>query len=162
MAEVIYPTKNLIPSYYDCLSAVAAEKIYIETIKPYPLEQVSKFQGGLIEKNGPVYYAVEDNKVIGWCDIFPKDNPRQSHRGGLGMGLLEAYRGKGLGSQLLEATLSKAEEFGLEKVELTVYTENKRAIELYKKFGFIEEGLIKSFRKIDGKTFDALMMAKFL
>lgn len=78
------------------------------------------------------------------------------------MGLLSAYRGQGLGSSLLEKTLEKAKEFGLEKVELSVYTSNVNAIALYRKFGFTEEGLIKHYRKLDGQYFDCLSMAKFL
>lgn len=78
------------------------------------------------------------------------------------MGLLPEYRGKGIGSKLLEKVLDRGREFGLEKIELHVYTSNQAAIALYKKFGFEEEGLIKKYRKLDGKYFDCLAMAKFL
>lgn len=162
MAEVIYGDLKLIPSYYECLRRVAAERIYIEMIEPPPLEKVIGFQTELIQKNGPVFYAVDNGQVVGWCDIFPFSNPRQVHRGGLGMGLLAAYRGQGIGSLLLNKTLEKAKEFGLEKVELNVYTSNTNAIALYKKMGFTEEGLIKHYRKLDGQYFDCLSMAKFL
>ena len=56
---------------------------------------------------GPVYYAVEGEKVVGWCDVFPINNPRQSHRGGLGMGILPGYRGKGIGFDQIRADLNK-------------------------------------------------------
>ena len=72
--------------------------------------------------------------------MFPESNPRQSHRGGLG--ILPEYRGLGIGSRLLEKVIEKAKEFGLEKIELHVYTSNKPAVALYRKFGFEEEGLI--------------------
>ena len=78
------------------------------------------------------------------------------------MGLLPEYRGQGLGSKLLASVLEHAKKFGLEKVELHVYTSNISAIALYKKFGFEEEGLIKKYRKLDGKYFDSLAMGKFL
>lgn len=162
MTTVIYGDIKLIPSYHECLRTVAAERVYIEMLEPPPLEKVIGFQTELIQKNGPVFYAVDGEKVIGWCDVFPFSNPRQAHRGGLGMGLLANYRGQGLGSLLLNKTLEKAKEFGLEKVELNVYTTNTNAIALYKKVGFIEEGLIKNYRKLDGRYFDSLVMAKFL
>lgn len=162
MVEVIYAKEELIPSYYECLKSVASERIYIEMTEPPPLEEVMEFQKELIKSQGPVFYAVSEVKVIGWCDIFPFDSPRQSHRGGLGMGILPAFRGKGIGSQLLASAMEQAKKFGLEKVELNVYTSNKNAAALYRKHGFEEEGLIKHYRKLDGKYFDCIVMAKFL
>ncbi len=131
-------------------------------LEPPPLEKVMGFQFELMKKQGPVYYAVLDRKVIGWCDIFPKDSPLQKHRGGLGMGLLPEFRGQGIGAALLTHTLDKAKSFGLEKVELNVYTTNTHAISLYKKNAFVEEGLIKRYRKLDGQYYDSISMAKFL
>ena len=78
------------------------------------------------------------------------------------MGLVPEFRGRGLGSKLLTKVLNHAKRFGLEKVELNVYTSNISAVALYKKFGFEQEGLIKKYRKLDGKYFDCLAMGKFL
>jgi putative acetyltransferase len=78
------------------------------------------------------------------------------------MGLLPEYRAKGIGTRLMQATLAKAKEFGLEKVELHVYSNNNAAIALYRKMGFEEEGLIKKYRKLDGGYTDCLLFAKFL
>lgn len=160
--EIVYPSEKYFASFHEALSSVARERVYIEMIEAPPLEKVSGFQKGLISKNGPVYYAIQNNRVVGWCDVFPEENPRQSHRGGLGMGLLPEFRGKGVGSKLLKAVLDHAKKFGLEKVELNVYTTNEPAIALYKKFGFEQEGLIRKYRKLDGKYFDCLAMGKFL
>ena len=78
------------------------------------------------------------------------------------MGVVKTHRGHGLGSQLMEAALAHSKKIGLEKIELTVYTENFAAIALYKKMGFANEGLVKKYRKLDGRYFDCLAMAKFL
>ena len=43
-------------------------------IEAHPFEKVREFQSGLIKKNGPIYYAVKDNEVVGWCDVFPEEN----------------------------------------------------------------------------------------
>jgi len=160
--KIVYPSEKYFPSFHKALSVVAKERVYLEMIEAPTLEKVSGFQKDLISKNGAAYYAVHDERVVGWCDIFPYANPRQSHRGGLGMGLLSEYRGRGIGAKLLDAVLKHAKSSGLEKVELHVYTSNAPAIALYKKFGFEQEGLIKNYRKLDGKYFDSLAMGKFL
>lgn len=160
--EIIYPSEKYFKSFHEALSIVAKERIYIEMIEAPPLEKVSSFQKSLISKDGPVYYAINNDQVVGWCDVFPEENPRQNHRGGLGMGLLPEFRGQGLGSKLLSSVLDHSKRFGLEKVELNVYTSNTAAVALYKKFGFEQEGLIKKYRKLDGQYFDCLAMGKFL
>ncbi len=159
MAEVIYANEKYFRSFYEALAAVAKERVYIEMLEPPRFEDVAAFQQGLIQKKGPIFYAVENNKVVGWADIFPDDNPRLAHRGSLGMGILPEYRNKGLGQKLLSSAIAKAREFGLEKIELNVYTSNVNAIKLYRKMGFIEEGLIKKYRKLDSQYFDCMVMA---
>lgn len=158
--RIVYPSEKYFESFHKALSSVAKERIYLEMLEAPPLEKVTGFQQELISQNGPVYYAIHNELVVGWCDIFPMSNPRMSHRGSLGMGLLAEYRGRGLGSLLLKATLQHAQKFGLEKVELDVYTSNLTALALYKKFGFEQEGLIKNYRKVDDRYFDCIMMAK--
>ena len=160
--QIVYPSEKYFQSFHAALGIVAKERVYLEMIEAPPLEKLIAFQTGLIGKNGSVYFALDGERVVGWCDIFPLENPRHNHRGGLGMGIIPELRGRGIGSRLLSATLDHAKKFGLEKVELNVYTSNIPAVALYKKFGFKEEGLIKNYRKLDGRYFDCLSMAKFL
>ena len=160
--KIIYPEERFFDSFREALQAVAAERIYIEMIEAPPLEKIRKFQGELIQKNGAVYYALEGDRVVGWCDVFASENPRHAHRGALGMGIVEGYRGQGIGSELLKAVIAHAKKIGLEKLELSVYSENTAAIALYKKFGFAEHGFIKNYRKLDGKYFHCIQMELFL
>ncbi len=162
MIEIIYANEKYFSSFHEAISVVAKERIYIEMIEAPPFEKVASFQRELISKNGPAYYALSGDKVVGWCDVFPEGNPRKNHRGGLGMGILPEFRGQGIGSQLLQKVIEHAKSFGLEKIELNVYSSNVSAIGLYKKFGFEQEGLIKKYRKLDGQYFDCLSMGKFL
>jgi RimJ/RimL family protein N-acetyltransferase len=160
--QVIYPTESLIPGFWQALDIVAKEKIFLEMVEAPSLEQVMKFQRKIIGFNGPIYYAMEGQRVVGWIDIFPIENPRQAHRGVLGMGLIPEVRGKGVGTLLMTRVLEHAKVFGLQKVELNVYSDNLAAVALYKKFGFEQEGYIKKYRKLDDRYFDSISMAKFL
>jgi len=84
--EIVYPSEKYFRSFHEALSSVARERIYIEMIEAPPLEKVSSFQSDLISKNAPVYFAINNERVVGWCDVCPMNNSRQNHRGGLGMG----------------------------------------------------------------------------
>jgi ribosomal protein S18 acetylase RimI-like enzyme len=109
-----------------------------------------------------MYVALEGQTVVGWADITPVDIPECAHRGMLGMGVVASRRGAGLGEQLLKACLTHAPRSGIEKIELTVYTSNAPAIALYRKHGFAEIGVSLDYRRLDGVTYDALLMEKFL
>lgn len=161
-SSIIYADPLYFGSFREALDSVARERVYIEFVEAPALEGVASFQNALIASHAPTYFALDHNRVVGWCDIVPKENPRLKHRGVLGMGLRADYRGKGLGSQLMAAALRHASKIGLEKIELTVYATNTAAIALYKKHGFEQEGYFKNYRKLDGMYFDCLAMGKFL
>jgi RimJ/RimL family protein N-acetyltransferase len=158
---VVRPTAEMIPSFHETLGLVARERVYIEMIDAPPFDSTMKFQSQLIDTGAPVAYALSNAEVVGWADISPLENPRMSHRGMLGMGIKAGFRGQGLGGRLLGYVLEQAKNFGLEKVGLMVYATNKPAIALYEKFGFEPEGYLKNYRKLDGRYFDCIMMAKF-
>lgn len=160
--KIIYPSEKYFRSFHRTLGDVASEQIYIEMVEAPPIESVVEFQTKLITNNWPVYYAVLGEDVVGWADISVSANPRLAHRGFLGMGLHKAHRGRGLGTQILQKSLKHAKDIGLEKVELTVYTDNEAAIRLYRKCGFTEIGKIKNYRKFNGRYFDCLQMELFL
>jgi RimJ/RimL family protein N-acetyltransferase len=63
------------------------------------------------------------------------------HRGTFGISVARPWRGKGIGTALLQALLDWAEASPLiEKVGLAVSANNEGAIRLYKRLGFAEEG----------------------
>lgn len=68
------------------------------------------------------------------------------------------YRRQGTGKIIMEKLTEKCAEQGISKMTLEVRVSNKAAISLYKKMGFIAEGLRKGYYE-DNKE-DALIMWK--
>lgn len=56
-----------------------------------------------------------------------------------GIGVAPEFHGKGIGKKLLLKSISVLQDSGAEKVELSVFNNNTRAVELYLKNGFEEE-----------------------
>jgi diamine N-acetyltransferase len=52
----------------------------------------------------------------------------------------QEYIGKGVGRELMQASLAEARQRGCDCVWLGVWEKNPRAIEFYKKWGFVEVG----------------------
>ncbi|RXT24508.1 GNAT family N-acetyltransferase [Rhizobium leguminosarum] len=148
-----------IDSFHHALDVVAREKKYLSMLEATPLPQTREFVMGMIAKGNPQFVAVAQNQVVGWCDISRHFFPSHAHRGNLGMGVLPAYRGRGLGRRLVQTTLKAAQEAGFVRVELDVYEDNARAIALYEKMGFAREGIARRAARIDGRFIDAISMA---
>jgi DNA-3-methyladenine glycosylase I len=148
--------------FYRCLDEVAQERKFLGFTQAPSLEKSRTWVMQNIEKGVPQYVALAHEQVIGWADISPDEKEGFTHRGGLGMGIIKAFRGKGIGKQLLEAVLQGAQAYGLERIELGVFASNTSAIALYRKMGFRQEGVKKRARYIDGVYDDVVNMAKFL
>jgi RimJ/RimL family protein N-acetyltransferase len=97
--------------------------------------------------------------VVGWCDIVRVPMEGFSHTGRLGMGLLAAYRGQGIGRRLATAAIEAARAAGMERIELEVLASNTTAIQLYEKLGFVHEGVKRRARHLDGVWDDNVLMA---
>lgn len=86
---------------------------------------------------------------------------RLAHSAGLGMGVHDDWWGRGVGSALMTALLDVADNWlDLKRVDLTVYADNPAGIALYRRFGFVEEGLHRAYAFRDGVYVDALAMAR--
>jgi RimJ/RimL family protein N-acetyltransferase len=112
------------------------------------------------EGTGDVIFAIEaeDGKHIGNLGLHNVDH--ENRRAMLGIAIGEkGYWGRGYGTDAIGATLGWA--FGylnLNRVYLTVYATNQRAIRCYEKCGFQHEGIQRQAQYIDGEYVDEWMM----
>ena len=125
-----------------------------------PLERIQQFVGGILERGGVQFFALDGgDQVVGWCDINRHHTEGYRHSGVLGMGLLPEYRGRGIGARLAVASINAARMNGIERIQLTVFASNQNAIALYRKLGFVEEGVRRRARLLDGRYDDNMEMA---
>ncbi|MHB8643007.1 MAG: GNAT family N-acetyltransferase [Gaiellaceae bacterium] len=83
--------------------------------------------------------------------------------GEIGMAVLRDWRGRGVGSALMEAGIAWARERGLHKLSLGVFPHNDAGIALYRKFGFVDEGRrVKHIRRQSGELWDVVDMGLLL
>ncbi len=117
-----------------------------------------------IETKKAVALVLEvDGKVVGMANVTRNKYDSQRHIGKLGIGIRKEFRGIGLGKRLMKAILREAKRIlKLKIVTLEVYSPNKVAIRLYKKFGFKEVGRIKGGVDHYGKICDNIIMMKRL
>ena len=160
MAVQIVPIEvKHIESFRRALDQVAREQKYLAMLEAPPLEKVSAFVLDNIANCHSQFVAVDDDVVVGWCDVLPKERPVYRHCGVLGIGVVASWRGKGHGRALLSATLSYAARQGLVRIELMVRADNIRAVSLYQRAGFETEGVLRDAARVDGKYYDLFLMS---
>jgi len=150
-----------ISGFWEVLDSVARERRYLAFLEAPSLQTVAEFVTANIAAAVPQFVAVRDGRVVGWCDILPKNRPTRRHSGVLGIGVLATCRGQGIGRALMTKTIEAARARGITRVELTVRTDNVHAIRLYEKLGFATEGVVRRDLLVDGEYRDSLMMVLF-
>jgi L-phenylalanine/L-methionine N-acetyltransferase len=86
---------------------------------------------------------------------------RRRHAMMMGISVAKPAQGQGVGTALMAALCDYADRWlGTLRIELTVYTDNERAVRLYRKFGFEIEGTLRGYAMRDGEYVDAYTMAR--
>ncbi len=132
------------------IDSVASEKYYIAGERSR--ENWDKTIREIKKRNSLIIVAQVNHKTVGMACLTTGKFVKNQHVGFLG-----------IGTAMMKyiAEWTKLQE-ALEKISLTVFSTNKPAIELYKKFGFKIEGVSKKQYRIEGTYIDDVIMAKFL
>lgn len=134
---------------------------------PYASEEI--WQQRLQTTNPPaagsnelVLAAVVDDKAVGLAGLHPVGaSVRRRHAMMLGITVSRTHQGQGIGQALMAALLDYADNWGqILRVELTVFSDNERAIRLYERHGFVHEGRMAAYALRNGEYVDALAMAR--
>jgi len=145
------------------INEVGAEGDWIltETL-PWDLRREREWVRSFDDVNSVLYVAEVDRKVVGQIDAHISTYVKAKHVASLGIAIVKAYRGLGIGRILMDRVLAWMKARGVEKATLEVFSTNERAIALYRKMGFEVEGSRKKQFKIRGQHVDDVYMAKWL
>ena len=115
------------------------------------------------QKNDPkalMLGAFVDGQMVGsavFQGVHPGDRAR--HRAGVGISILRAYWGRGIGTAMMQALIDTAKTTSLEQLELDVVSTNESAVRLYTRCGFAEYGRHPRMMKYrDGTYADTILM----
>jgi RimJ/RimL family protein N-acetyltransferase len=158
-ADIAPIAPDHIESFRRAVDIVARERRYLTLLEAFPLRETREFVLSVMEKGDPMFVALANGEVVGWCDIQRHPFPAHSHRGTLGMGVLPDYRRRGIGARLMDQTLKQGFAAGFVRIEFSVRADNLRAMRLYEKFGFVREGVLRDAVFVDGEFHDTIAMA---
>jgi ribosomal protein S18 acetylase RimI-like enzyme len=125
------------------------------------IEDAARIWISYAKQNG-VLTALYDGVPCGIANLYLQPFKKLAHQCLFAIIVDEAYRGKGVGTALLEGLIDLAKNrFSIEILHLEVY-EGNPAIRLYRKFGFEEYGLQRHFVKEETRYLSKLLMQKRL
>lgn len=103
--------------------------------------------------------ALVGDKVIGNLHFAGGTRARIRHTGEFGVSVLKDYWNQGIGYAMVQELIQWAKaSYIIRKINLRVRSDNKRAIHMYEKLGFVKEGLITREFLISGQFYDSIHM----
>mgnify|MGYP000048728152 FL=1 len=124
------------PKYRDDFKNLNVEWLekYFE-VEPYDKEVLSNPEKYILEKGGKIFFAKLEDKIIGTVALMPKNSSFELTK----MAVTDKIQSKGIGSLLMQKCIDEARNLGLKEIFLFSNTKLDKAINLYKKVGFLEE-----------------------
>jgi len=156
---ILTPNERHFEGMRQVLDVVAREKKYLAFLQAPSVDETYAFYRNILANDFCQVIAVQDGVVVGWCDVLPTHGAARAHVGTLGIAVIPSLRGRGIGTKLIEAVISRAWEKGLSRIELTVRIDNAKAKALYERFAFTVEGINRKAFLVDGEYFDTYFMA---
>jgi len=147
-----------------------AEDVYELRLRPSVVDGTLALPSQRIEEtrqrlanSGPdihSFVAVVDGHAVGMVGLHVGVG-KLRHTASLGMMVHDRFQGQGIGRKLLAALLEIADShLGLTRVELDVFPDNVRAIDLYERVGFEHEGRKRKAVWRHGEHQDILVMGR--
>ncbi|WP_121744647.1 GNAT family N-acetyltransferase [Natronorubrum halophilum] len=142
---------------------VAEEKTYIEaeSVADEIDHEEALLRHNEIESR-MFFVATVDDEVVGWVHLHAPELEKLSHTAELTVGVLEEYRGHGIGSHLLSRGLEWAGSNGYERVYQSVPSSNEDAIAFLDEHDWETEAVREDHYKLNGHYADEVMMAMTL
>ncbi len=108
--------------------------------------------------------AEASRQIIGVLGVESRPRKRLAHRAAIHISVSREWRSRGVGTVLLQSAIDWAKSHPvIEQLCLAVFATNVRAIGLYCKFGFMEEGRQPQEVKLDPAEYvDNVLMYRFV
>lgn len=132
---------------------------------PYECSSIDEFYRQFFTPQGQIYVCHSARgEVVGGFYLKANYSGRSSHIANAAYMIRNTYRGKGVGTLLVKASLHLAKDLGFDAMQFNmVLSQNKRAVKLYERLGFTIVGTIpQAIRNLDGSFQDGYVMHRKL
>lgn len=149
--------------WYDGIKGITKEGKYllVEPDDVYSVDKIKeKINKSVDIKNQAIIVAEVDNRVVGHLLVTRGNAFKLKHTAEFGLWIIPKFRNIGIGGKLIESCEFWAKENGIKKLNLSVFSTNEGAIHLYKKSGFLIEGIRRNQVFLYDQYCDEVLMSK--
>ncbi|HAG53095.1 MAG TPA: hypothetical protein DCL21_04840 [Alphaproteobacteria bacterium] len=139
-------------------NAKECERLGTNRVKSFIIDSLKSPHSSLF-----VLKDMNTREIFAHIHIQVGQTARNNHKAELYLGVLKQFQGIGIGKKLMEIADFWARKEGLERLQLSVFQSNERAIGFYKSQDFEIEGILKNGVKVaDNEYIDELIMGKII
>lgn len=109
----------------------------------------------------PIWISEVDGKVAGWLSYSAfNQKPAYSATSEISIYLHLDFRGRGIGSLLVQKSIEHAPKLGITNLVGLIFGHNHPSLRLFQKFGFERWGFLPGVAKLDGVERDLVIVGK--
>lgn len=132
-------------------------------MKPLSRDKAKAMFNQLLNDPDGIYFGIirkDEKRIIGYVFLAHiSKNLRVAREFGIVIGDKNLW-GQGYGSQAARLILEYGfKHLKLHRIQLIVLDLNERALHIYRKLGFVDEGVQREARLVDGKWYNVVMMS---
>ncbi|MGA2440643.1 MAG: GNAT family protein [Tepidisphaeraceae bacterium] len=162
MLEIVYdreyrPTEVQIRSYYNLLRS--PQQMTWEYSDDFgflrkSVDELAATYAATRRTDRHEIWAVEGQRIVGYAGLEPFAKVEKRHTAELGFGVAEDRVRRGIGFRVVLAAVAKARELGFKRVEGDCLADNVASARLFRKAGFVEEGMRHGAIEKNGRLYD--------
>lgn len=106
-----------------------------------------------------------DGQIVGSVNLLRRGregHPKLGHVVSVGLAIDRPWWGRGIGRRTLAFARRMARAEGFRRFEIDVIADNRRAVRLYRRFGFVAEGRRRRYIRIGRRYHDDILLSMWL
>jgi len=154
-----------IDGVWDNFNEVIDEAIYLPVLFPVRSQYEKHSWFNSIQKENEICVVAVHCEmkgplnILGQCEISNSEWDAATHIGKLGIIVKASFRNMGIGYNLIDFAIRESKRINKkEKIVLSTFTENKRALHLYNKMGFKTVGIREKQFYMNSRYYDEVLM----
>jgi L-amino acid N-acyltransferase YncA len=145
----------------DIYNSTIPTRMVTADIEPVTVESREKWFFEHTPDFRPIWVAETDGKVCAWLSFQSfYGRPAYKHTAEISIYIAEQYRGKGIGSKLLQRAIDECPNLDIKTLLGFIFGHNEPSLKLFSRFGFEKWGHLPNVAELDGIERDLLILGR--
>jgi L-amino acid N-acyltransferase YncA len=154
-------TKEDLKEIIDIYNSTIPTRMVTADIEPVTVESRESWFFEHTPDFRPLWVAEVDGKVCAWLSFQSfYGRPAYRHTAEISIYVAEAYRGKGIGSCLLQRAIAECPKLGIKTLLGFIFGHNEPSLQLFYRFGFEKWGHLPNVAELDDIERDLIILGK--